>query len=1145
MSSLNRVSTLVNSQLPEFIRSDYPVFVEFLEKYYEFLEQPGKPVYEVKNFLDNHNIDLSRESLLTYFRTKILPSFPEQSELSTERIIKSARDFYSKKGTPDSFKYLFRVLYDQELEVYFPKLQILRASDGKWVLPQAFRLKSSPANQSVNLNLLKNQKATGSISRATCIIERAYKTIDIATNNEIYEVYVSSITRAFANGETLEIPYVDENGVAQVFTETIIGSLSNIKINPRRRGRRYQTGDPVIISGGLDTNSSTRQKAVAVVGNVTSAAIDTVTIIKRGYGFRTFPNSYIDIITRNPTTGVYDGSGNGSLANITVFSLEAGANIAINYATDAIIYKANLSMNVTDYDFPNTGPTDLFFAATSESTKTTVNISNNPTINISDDFYNSRIIKIVAGTGSDGSGSKINTVVISDYVGANTVAVLNANTSIEGTVNVSGINVIGNTSYPNVTNFTGGDPGFYNYLTAGKDIEINGELRTIATVTNAHHLTVTSAFSSSASDKKLNANSTLTSTPDGTSSLQMTTAMDTSLGTAFSFETLNVAPIGSTLIVSGGLDFDQEPPALLNVVATYQSDYSSEGFISINPGSFHTYNNVNASIRFAGAGFSSVNDWYNGRRIKLESQYRTIIDYDGATKTAFLDRQFETNINNINILTKTLRLDNRPKILGMGIVANVEVVTGGTGYVVGNPIIFNGTGYGAAATVGSVGAGGSITSVSISNRGEGYPVAPTATAGGSGTGAVLQTVIIGDGEELNTTATALGEIVDFTLTNRGSDYISTPNVSLKIYDLYVNPTSNTVNVSDILENDVVYQGSPSSQTFTGIVDSVLASNTIIRVFNYSGTPSNGVLVLTRANTTGNLVNIHNTGINVISANISGKLYPYRYGNARAKANAEFLNGLIRYNGFYLNSDGHLSSDKRIQDDEKYHNFSYSLLSEESFDTYKKTIFDVAHPAGARLLPIHVIPEIANINPVVNVNSHALVTASNTQIDNCSVAFSSNNVIGGNEFFDQAANVNDIIIINSANATRSFAKVITSIASNNSLNIESPCVMIGEGRAHIITDNPNIQIVGNTNIVARFISTTDRIRLNIDGSTLIKTINAISGNVITLNSNTGITNTTNLTIDTTNARNYGKPVAPGLVYEVIPQFNNVEYQIVRT
>ena len=1144
MSSLNRVSTLVNSQLPEFIRSDYPVFVEFLEKYYEFLEQPGNPVYELKTFQDNYNVDLTRESLLKYFRTKILPSFPEETELTTERIIKSARDFYSKKGTPDSFEYLFRVLYGKDLDIYFPKLQILKASDGKWVLPQAFRLTSSAINETVNLNLLKNQKGTGSISRATCIIERAYKTIDVGTNNEIFEIYVSSITRAFNNGETLEIPYIDANGVTQTFSETIIGSLSNIKINPRRRGKRYFTGDPVVINGGQNLLSSTRQKAVAVVGNVTSASIDTVTIVKKGYGFRTFPNSFIDIITANPVTGLLDGTGNGSLANITINSLEAGANIVVDYVTDSIYNKYDIAINELNFDFSNTGMTDTFFAATSGSTQTTVNIANTPSINSSNDYYNTRLLRVLSGTGSDGSGAKINTVVIAQYVGANTMALLNAKTSIIGTVNISGTEVVGNTTYPSTTFFTSGTPGFYNYLTAGKDIEINNELRTIAAITNANHLTVTSAFSSPATNKQLNANSTLTSTLDATSNLKMSAALDTSLGTSFSFETLNLAPIYTTVIVSGGADFDQEPPATLNAVALYDSDYSSEGFIIINPGSFHTYNNVNASIRFAGAGFSTVDDWYNRRRIKVEGQFRTIIDYDGATKTAFLDRQFETSINQINILTKTLRLDNRPKIIDMGIVANVEIVSAGSGYTVGDPIIFTGTGTGAAATVGSVSGSGGVTGVTISNRGAGYPIAPTATAGGSGNGAAFQVILLSDGEEMNCTATALGEIIDFTLLNRGSDYISTPNVSLKIYDLYL--TGNSTKIASIAENDIVYQGSPSSQTFTGIVDSQLSTNTIIRVFNYSGAPTTGQpLIITRAAANGVFINVHTTEVTVTSANVSGKVYPYNYGNAKAKANAEFLNGLIRYNGFYLNTDGHLSSDKRIQDDDRYHNYSYSLVSEESYDTYKKSVLDVVHPSGTKLLPIHVIPEIYNTSPpTVNVNTHSLILTTNTQINDCTVAFESNNVIGGAENFDTVANVNDIIIINSANTYRSFAKVITSITNNYSLNIESACIMVGEGRGHITSGSADMTIKGNTNIVARFISTTDKIRINVDGVVLYKTISSISGNVITLNSNAGLTNTTNLSIDTA-PRNFGKANVPALVYEVIPQFTNVEYQIVRT
>jgi len=1146
MSSLDRVSTLINSQLPEFIRSDYPVFAEFIEKYYEFLEQPGKPIYELKTFEDNYNVDFTRSDLLKYFRTKILPSFPEESELSTERIIKAARDFYTKKGTPDSFKFLFRVLYNKDLDIFFPKLQILRASDGKWILPQAFRLTSSPENSSVILTQLKNQRATGLVSRASCIVERAYKTIDVSSSKEIYEIYVSSVTRAFFNNEVLEIPYIDQNGDAQFFREKIIGSLSNLKINPRRRGKRYQTGDPVVINGGQNLNSLTKRKAVALVGNVTTASLDSTTIIRKGYGFSTYPNTYVDIITPNPVTGKFDGLGNGSGGNIIVTAIDttaaAGNIISIPFNTDAITFKSNNYLYENHFDFDNTSPTTLFTATSAGSTQTTINIAANPTISSSNDFYNNYVIRIVSGTGADGTGAKINAVVIADYIGANNMAICNSNTSLIGTVNISGINVEANTSYQNFADFTAGVPGFYTYLTAGKDIEINGELRTIASVTNSKHLTVTVAFSAAATDKKLNANSTLTTAPDATSSLMLTTSIDSRVGGAFYYETLTLYPIQTTTIISGGADFDSDPPALLNVASLYESDLSISGFVSLTPGKFFSYNKSNASFRLSSE-FSSINDFYSRRRIKLEHQFRTIIDYDGATRTVFLDRPFETNINELNILNKTLRIDNRPVISSMGVIAQIEIENGGSGYTVSTPLIFGGTGFGAAATVSSVGAGGAITAIAISNRGEGYPVAPTVTVGGAGSGAVLRAYLLGDGEQINATAGLLGEIIDFTLIDRGSDYILRPNVSLKIFDLFI--SGNTTNISSIKENDVIFQGPNNARTFTGIVDGLYESNTVLRVFNYSGTPTAGDIVVTRANQIGIFSNIHNTGIATANANAYGKTYPVSYGNAKAKANAEFLNGLIRFNGFYLNTDGHVSSEKRLQDSDRYHNFSYSLVSEESFDTYKKTIFDVSHPTGTKLLPIHVVPVIHTAGPIVNTNSHAIVVPSNTFIGNCSITYEANNVIGGAESFDVIANVNDIIIVNSSNATRSFAKTITVIANNNSLNIESPCILIGEGRAHIQSGNAIIKVVGNTNVVAKFITTNDKIRLKVDGTTLLKTINDITGNLITVNSSTGITNTTNLTIDTTNAQNFGKPTVPSLVYEVIPQFNNVEYKIIRT
>lgn len=60
-----------------------------------------------------------------------------------------------------------------------------------------------------------------------------------------------------------------------------------------------------------------------------------------------------------------------------------------------------------------------------------------------------------------------------------------------------------------------------------------------------------------------------------------------------------------------------------------------------------------------------------------------------------------------------------------GVVTEVTIADGGTGYVTGQPLLFAGAGAGAAATI--VATAGVITSIVVSAGGTGYTVAPTAT----------------------------------------------------------------------------------------------------------------------------------------------------------------------------------------------------------------------------------------------------------------------------------------------------------------------------------------------------------------------------------------------------------------------------------
>ena len=48
-----RISTLIESQLPEFIASEYPLFTKFLQKYYEGQEVQGGPL-DIANHLQTY-----------------------------------------------------------------------------------------------------------------------------------------------------------------------------------------------------------------------------------------------------------------------------------------------------------------------------------------------------------------------------------------------------------------------------------------------------------------------------------------------------------------------------------------------------------------------------------------------------------------------------------------------------------------------------------------------------------------------------------------------------------------------------------------------------------------------------------------------------------------------------------------------------------------------------------------------------------------------------------------------------------------------------------------------------------------------------------------------------------------------------------
>jgi hypothetical protein len=1150
MFANNNISVIVEDQLPEFIRADHPTFVNLLKKYYEYLELDGKTVNVGKQLYDYMDVDTTRQDLIRYFKSKIIPNFPEESELSTEKVLKSAREFYSKKGTPDSFKFLFRTLYNQEVDVYFPKQDILRASDGKWKLPQALRLSfadvltlvpggnvnvsistantvvanginlasenlsvntsirigeekrkitsvnalgdfltveipfASTANNASNtqiydsarlfrvtpneyedfdVNLLERKQGIGEISRTTCIIEKAVKSVDKDTGREFVELYVSNVTRLFDAGENLIVAYTDENGLQQTFQSKIISLISNISLFRNRlgvvqTGRKYKPGDPVVIFGGLNPDSDEAVKAVATVQNVSTGGIESVSLVNDGYFFRADPNSEVRI---------FSDSGIGASLLISAIWEDGGANSdTFNFNTDALVYKRDIVLNDEDgFDFDNV-TTFANQISTVGTTTTTVNLDSvTYTPSSINDYYKSFVIKIVDGTGANGAP---NSALISQYYGANQIAVLSSALGIA---------------------------------------------------------------------------------PDATSNVLIYANAQTEIGRAFSYETITLGKIRLLDLEDGGSFFEQPPT--FDAISLHDTDYSlDEDRILIPSGQFSNYNPLALpfpTIRLSSSNnsYSLANGFYTGTRLFLDvgqtEHFAEVVDYvvtnpltSSNVKTLFLDRKFENNINQTNINRFNLLLDVRANVRGTGRLGTILVKKGGDGYSSGDQIEFIGTGYGANATLTVV--GGEITDVTLTERGEGYYQSPSFrildSSGALSAGANVELEILGlsDGEEFVAETDDIGRIQSFRIINRGFDYAETPTVSLKIVDIL---TDTLAQGTIVLGGDSVWQGGATNagSTFNGLVDEIYradSTNTVIRVFNYNGS-INTAQPIQISTLSGNIsvnVSTQNTSISFNEVNpAESRTYPLFYGDGLAKANAEFLRGLIKYDGFYLNTDGFISADKKLQDDKYYHNYSYEIQSSKSLDEYKETIKRVAHPAGMQLLSRFLIRD--DLTEFVTVSANIAVTNTNLST-NINTSFSSNVVYGNSSNFATTANVGDIIVINTTETARNkqYSRVITYVdGANDILWLESPIGGLGDGRFAITANNADVIFFANTDAITQSLEfeSNDVIQFSIGGNTYTRYIDNISGNLVTLNAS----------VDATG----------NVLYKKLPTYNVVDYKII--
>lgn len=260
--------------MPEHIHHDYPLFVSFTSAYLEYLEETKNPHDIAINLREYRDSDGTLDEFIELFSSEYMVNIPTDVITDKRLLAKHIKKFYLNKGNEASYKFLFQILYGEDIEFYYPKTDILRASDGKWFEQKSIKI--TLANQSDLLLFGPSDIVTGQTSSAVAVVESVISYLDRGAL--IVELSLSDIRGAFTAGELVLISYIDSSGDSQVISENILDIYTEINITAG--GALYSIDDLLIVR-----NQTGNEIGKGVITQVTKGDITGLTIDAAGTNY--------------------------------------------------------------------------------------------------------------------------------------------------------------------------------------------------------------------------------------------------------------------------------------------------------------------------------------------------------------------------------------------------------------------------------------------------------------------------------------------------------------------------------------------------------------------------------------------------------------------------------------------------------------------------------------------------------------------------------------------------------------------------------------------------------------------------------------------------------------------------------------------
>jgi hypothetical protein len=269
---MNSIVPVIESKIPKFIRKEYPVATQLILDSYTFLEQSGNSLDVLDSLITDMEINTNNSIFEQLILNDIGFNLNAIGNIDKRLVVMTLKDFYLSRGSINSFKYIYRLIFNTDVTITYPRNRWFSLSDANntdnYYIMTTYNIMSDARYSDLFDNSFLDIMITGLTTNASVVVNSI---IPVFLNKQNYlKIGINKSIKKFSPRETLKLEYNNKQ-----FQETIYEiTIPNI-YDP---GILYQKNEIIVLNNHYITGN-------IIIDEVTTGSVDSIYITTPGTGY--------------------------------------------------------------------------------------------------------------------------------------------------------------------------------------------------------------------------------------------------------------------------------------------------------------------------------------------------------------------------------------------------------------------------------------------------------------------------------------------------------------------------------------------------------------------------------------------------------------------------------------------------------------------------------------------------------------------------------------------------------------------------------------------------------------------------------------------------------------------------------------------